>query len=207
MTTLFLVRHGLNDQVEKKRLAGWTPGVHLNQVGQAQAQALAGAFSDVKLKAVYSSPLERTMETAEPIAAAHDVAVVSREGLGEVRYGEWQGRTLKSLARTKLWNRVQQTPSLMRFPQGESFPEAQARIVADLDELRTMHSGKKDAIVCVSHADMIKLAIAHYLGLPLDLFQRILIAPASISTLIVRDGSVRLANLNDTRASKAGHDG
>lgn len=202
MTTIFLVRHGLNDHVKSNRLAGWAPGVHLNEAGRAQSRALAEAFSEVKLKGVYSSPLERTMETAEPIAASQDLTVENRPGLGEVQYGRWQGRTLKSLARTKLWDKVQHSPSLARFPDGESFPEAQSRIVAELEELRASHSGKKDAFVCVSHADMIKLALAHYLGIPLDLFQRLLITPASISTLIVQDGSIRVANLNDTRASK-----
>lgn len=201
MTTIFLVRHGLNDHLKQKRLAGWTAGIHLNEAGRAQTRALAEAFSDVKLMAVYSSPLERTLETAEPIAASQGLTVVARRGLGEVQYGKWQGRTLKSLARTKLWDRVQNSPSLVRFPEGESFPEAQGRIVAELEELRASHSGKKDAIICVSHADMIKLAAAHYLGIPLDLFQRLLIAPASISTLIIQDSSIRLANLNDTRAS------
>lgn len=203
MTTVFLVRHGLNDHVELDRLAGRAPNVHLNEAGQAQAQALADVFSEIPLQAVYSSPLERTIETAEPIAGAVRLKVNSRPGLEEVDYGKWQGRTLKSLARTKLWGRVQRIPSLARFPEGESFPEAQARIVAELDTLLTRHLGKQDSFVCVSHGDMIKLAVAHYLGLPLDLFQRLMIGPASITTLVVHDNSVRLAALNDTRAGRA----
>lgn len=207
MTTIILVRHGMNDQVKQKRLAGWTPGVHLNDIGRVQAESLATTLAEFKVKAVYSSPLERTVETAEPIAAAHDLPVLTREGLGEIRYGKWEGRTLKSLARAKLWAHVQRTPSLVRFPEGESFPEAQSRIVAVLEELRSVHSKSKDIIVCVSHADMIKLALAHYLGLPLDMFQRLLVAPASISTVILHGHTVRLANLNDTRASTISHDG
>lgn len=202
MTTLFLVRHGLNDYVDKKRLAGWLPDVHLNEQGRAQAEALAQSFIQVKLQAVYSSPLERTLETAQPIARAHALEVVPLAGLGEVRYGRWQGRRLKSLSRLKYWSVIQNSPSLARFPGGESFPEAQARIVSELEAIRAKHGRKRSAVVCVSHADMIKLAIAHYLGLPLDLFQRLVIEPASISVLVIGKGGARLAGLNDTRAAR-----
>ena len=200
MTTLILIRHGQNDFVGKHRLAGWMPGVHLNAVGQAQAQALARALGQVKLQAVYASPLERTMETAQPIAAAHNLEVRPREGLGELKIGRWEGRTLKSLRGLKAWKTVQQTPSLARFPGGESFAEAQARMVAALEAIRAEHHSKKSVVACVSHSDMIKLAVAHYLGLPLDLFQRIIIDPGSMTVLMVGSSFMRLIRLNDGSA-------
>jgi probable phosphoglycerate mutase len=204
MTTIFLIRHGQNEYVGQGRLAGWLPDVHLNDAGRAQAQALVDLFKEVKLQAIYSSPLDRTLETAIPLAEAQGLKPLSRPGLGEVRYGTWEGKTLKSLRRRKLWRVVQWMPSLARFPDGESFPEAQNRIVTELEHLRAQHRGKKDAIACVSHSDMIKLAIAHYMGLPIDLFQRLTIHPASISILAIGEQGIRLFRLNDTRATLAG---
>lgn len=203
MTIIYLIRHGQNQFVESKKLAGWLPDVHLNEVGRAQAQALAEAFSEVELEAVYSSPLERTVETAEPIAEAKGLQVIKRAGLGEVRYGRWQGRELDELKEEEAWSTIQRTPSLARFPDGESFPEAQARIVSELEALRGQHGEEESAFACVSHADMIKLAVAHYAGLPLDLFQRLVVAPASVSVLGVGDQTVRLLRLNDTQAARA----
>ena len=206
MTVFYLVRHGANDFIGNGKLAGWLPGIHLNETGAAQAHALAEILKSAKLRAVYASPLERTMETAEPIAASHGLDVEPRPGIGEVKYGRWQGQSLKVLRRRKLWPTVQRAPSLARFPDGESIPEAQARIVAELEAYRAEHKSPKSAVVCVSHADIIKLAIAHYIGLPLDLYQRLIIEPASISILIVHDGQTRLARLNDTRAARMADD-
>ncbi len=205
MTTFFLIRHGQNDFVTGKnqKLAGWLPDVHLNAAGRAQAAALADLLAPIKLKAVYSSPLDRTMETAAPIAKAQRLEVIPMDGLGEIRYGKWEGKTLRALRRRKLWPVIQNNPSLARFPDGESFPEAQARVVAALESLRARHRGKRAAVACVSHADVIKLAVAHYLGLPLDLFQRLVILPASISVLHVGEGAARLIQLNDSRATEA----
>ena len=164
MTVIYLIRHGQNEFVESKKLAGWLPDIHLNDVGRAQALALAEAFTDVELEAVYSSPLERTVETAQPIAEAKGLQVIQRAGLGEVRYGSWQGRELDDLKEEEAWSTIQHTPSLARFPEGESFPEAQARIVSELEALRSQHAEQEAAFACVSHADMIKLAVAHYAG-------------------------------------------
>jgi probable phosphoglycerate mutase len=118
--------------------------------------------------------------------------------------GRWQGQSLKALRRRRLWPVIQHAPSLARFPDGESFPEAQARVVAELEALRGEHGRPKAAIACVSHSDVIKLAIAHYVGLPLDLFQRLTVEPASISVLWVADSRVRLLRLNDTHAAASG---
>ena len=195
MMNLLLIRHALNDWVGK-RLAGWTPGVHLNDEGRAQAAALAQHLAEVPLAAIYSSPLERTLETAQPLAEAHGLAVQVREGLGETRYGGWTGRTLKELREEKLWPVVQVYPGGARFPGGESLREVQARMVAELDAIRDAHPGQ--TVVVVSHSDPIKLAVAHYAGLPLDLFQRLTISPASVTAFAFTRFGPRLVCLNHT---------
>ena len=199
MTTFYLIRHGHNDFVEKRKLAGRMPDVHLSAEGHRQAEALVQILSSVKFKAIYASPLERAVETATPLASDQGLEIIIREGLLEIDYGSWQGQSLKALRRRKLWPIIRNSPSLARFPEGESFPEAQARVVAELEALRSLHRGKKGNIACVFHADPIKLAIAHYLAMPLDLFQRITISPASTSTLTVSDSGIRIIGLNDTR--------
>ncbi len=195
MPLVLLIRHGENEYVKKGRLAGRLPGVHLNEKGQAQATQLADLLKDAPVKAVYSSPLERTMETANPIAAAHGLEIIPRSGLTEVDIGEWQDQTLKGLRRLKLWKIVQNTPSLMRFPGGESFAEAQLRIANEIQEICSQHD-PKDLLVFVSHSDSIKLAVAYFIGLPLDNFQRLNVAPASITGLMVSDKGSALMSLN-----------
>lgn len=201
MTTIYLIRHGHNGYLGKHKLAGRLPNIHLSEEGHRQAEALVQILSSVKFKALYASPLERAFETAEPLARAQGLDIITREGLLEIEYGSWQGQSLKALRRRKLWPILQNSPSLARFPEGESFPEAQARVVAEIEALRSLHRGKKGTIACVFHSDPIKLAIAHYLGVPLDLFQRITILPASISVLAISDSSIRIIVLNDTRAT------
>lgn len=193
MTAIYLVRHGLNDYVEKGKLAGWLPGVHLNAAGREQAARTAEMLRTVKLQAIYSSPLERATETAAEIAALRGLKVGILPGLGEMKIGRWEGLSLRAARRRKLWPIIQRAPSRARFPDGESFLEAQARIVETLEGLRLKHSG---AIACVSHSDPIKLAIGHYIGLPIDMFQRLHIGPASISELSIEEGFARLIRLN-----------
>lgn len=200
MPLVYLIRHAENDFNRKGKLAGWLPGVHLNDHGKKQAQGLAEIFSNKPIHAIYASPLDRTIETAEPLAAQKNVEIISREGIGEIHYGTWQGRSLKYLQKRKLWLKIKYSPSLVRFPEGESFVEAQHRAVTELEHLRSQHKGSKIAIACFSHADLIKLIIAHYIGMPLDLFQRLTINPASITTLHFAE-SVRLLSLNDTSAT------
>lgn len=196
MPVILLIRHGENEYVKKGRLAGRLPGVHLNEKGCQQAEALAQALADTPIKAIYSSPLERALETAEPLARQRKLEVIPRPGLLEVDFGTWQDRSLKQLARRKLWRTVQAAPSQACFPEGETFAQAQLRIVSELTALCGMHK-PKDVIACVGHSDMIKLAVAYYLGLPLDLFQRLSVAPASVSTLhISPEHGARLINLN-----------
>jgi len=195
VTLLLLIRHGTNDWVHG-RLAGWTPGVHLNEEGRNQAIALATRLAILPLDAVYSSPLERTVETAQVIAAPRGLALRLIEGLGEVKYGEWQGAELKELYKHELWPGVQFYPSGTRFPNGETLGEAQVRMVAALDSLRAQHPN--GIIAVVSHADIIKLAIAYYIGIHVDLFQRLEVSPCSLTALAFTSMGPRLLAYNDT---------
>jgi probable phosphoglycerate mutase len=190
---LLLIRHATNDWVGE-RLAGWTPGVHLNKEGRAQAAALAQRLADAPLAAIYSSPLDRTVETAQPLAEVHDLRVQVCEGLGETRYGLWTGRALQELKEEELWPVVQVYPGGARFPEGESLRQTQARMVAELDAIRDSHP--EQTVAVVSHSDPIKMAVAHYLGLPLDLFQRLVITPASVTAFAFTRFGPRLLMLN-----------
>lgn len=198
MPTILLIRHGENEYVKKGRLAGRLPGVQLNEKGQQQAQALAENLKDAPIKSVYASPLERTLETAAPIAAALNLDVIPNSGLLEIDFGDWQDKTLKELRRRKLWHTVQQTPSRMCFPNGESFAAAQARIIAALEALCQKHS-PEEMLICVSHSDSIKLAVAYYLGMHIDHFQRLTIAPASITTLFLGEKQARVIHVNSEK--------
>lgn len=202
MTTVFLIRHGENDFVKKGRLAGWLPDVHLNASGRAQAESLAKILRPVKFKAIYASPLERAVETAEPLAKAKGLPIIERAGLSDVDVGRWQGQSLRMLRRRKLWQTVQHSPSLARFPDGESFTEAQARGVAELEVILRENKSRGAIVACFSHADIIRLIVAHYLGLSLDLFQRLTIEPASISLVHISDGFARILKVNDSRAAE-----
>jgi probable phosphoglycerate mutase len=195
MPIVLLIRHGENDYIKKGRLAGRLPGVHLNQNGRQQAQALAERLAGAPIKAIYSSPLERTIETAQPLAQTLGLEIIPRPGLIEVDFGEWQNQKLKGLGRTKQWKVVQWTPSRMRFPGGETFAEAQFRICRELDDLASMHEAE-DIFACVTHSDPIRLAVAFYLGMPLDFFQRLSVSPASITALMMNETGNRLLTLN-----------
>lgn len=197
MTRLLLIRHAENEWVRTGKLAGRTPGVHLNDAGKQQAEALGKRLADKKLAAIYSSPLERTVETAQAIAQHHSsLQVHIDEGLVEVDFGQWAGVRLRKLARTRLWRIVQGYPSGARFPRGESFPEVHARVVGALERIAAQHTS--GMVVVVSHADVLKIAIAHYAGIHLDLFQRIGLAPASISIIDLGRHGPMLSCLNDT---------
>lgn len=195
MTTLLLIRHAANDWVGD-RLAGWTPGVHLNEKGYQQAAALADRLAPWPLEAVYSSPLERAVETAEAVAARHSLRVRILEGMGESRYGDWTGQSIKELSKSPEWLKVQYNPSDARFPNGESLGEMQARAVAALESLRERHP--KGVVAVFSHADVIKAAAAYYAGMHLDLFQRLVIGTASVTWIQFGPHGPRLVRLNDT---------
>jgi probable phosphomutase (TIGR03848 family) len=193
---LILIRHAQNEWVRTGRLAGWTPGVHLNDEGKQQAEALGRRLASANLQAVYSSPLERAVETAEAITAHYpDLSVAIEEGMGEVNFGEWTGKRLRQLRRKRLWEVVQHFPSGARFPQGESIREMQNRVVSTLERLADGHPGGRIAVV--AHSDVLKAAIAHFAGIHLDLFQRLIISPASISIVALGRSGVHIVRLND----------
>jgi probable phosphomutase (TIGR03848 family) len=196
MAYVLLVRHGQNDWVEKRRLAGWTPGIHLNEEGREQVDRLAQRLAHLPIKTIYSSPLERCLETAEAIGAALRLEVMHLPAVGEVRYGKWEGKKVKKVAKKRSWYAVQHYPSRFRFPGGETLREVQGRAVAALEEVSAAH--KEEMIVVVSHADVIKLLLAHYMGVHIDLFQRLIISPASVSALQLSEGGpVRILRIND----------
>jgi probable phosphomutase (TIGR03848 family) len=195
MTTFLLIRHAQTDFVNTA-LAGWIEGVHLNDEGRAQAARLAERLAQVKITGVYSSPLERALETASLIAAQHGVEAQSLEELGELHYGDWTARGFDDLASDPAWHRFNALRSLARIPNGEMMIEAQARTVAALERLRLAH--REETVAAVSHGDIIKAAMAHYLGVPLDLFHRIEISPASVSIVTVDALAVRVLAVNHT---------
>jgi probable phosphoglycerate mutase len=178
------------------RLPGWTPGIHLSEEGRQQAKALAQRLASLPIEAIYTSPLERTVETAEVIAAPHGLSVQLGENLGEVRIGEWTGRDIEDLAKTEEWLTIRFYPSGVDIPGGETMHEMQSRVVAELDAIRKAHPGATVAVV--SHADVIKAAVAHYIGLHLDLFQRLVIYPASLTALRFNKFGPRLVLFNDS---------
>ena len=194
MTTLFLVRHAVTADTGN-RLTGWTEGVSLTEEGRAQAEIAAKGLAHVAFDAIYSSPIDRTMETAKAIARPHGMKVQSRRGIGEVHYGGWTNRPLKSLTRTKLWTTVQRFPSAARFPDGESVREVQARALSEIEKIAEEHP--KGKVCCVSHGDVIKLIAAHYLGVHIDLFQRIVIGPASVSVISLTSYGPHILALNN----------
>lgn len=195
MTLILLIRHGENDYKMRGRLAGRLPNVHLNEQGREQARQLGEALKDVPITAIYSSPLERALETAAPIATARALKIQTDPGLIETDIGTWQGRSHNALRLTKAWKIVQSAPSRFQFPGGETFFGCQSRIVIALEDIIHRHK-PKDIIACVFHADPIKLAIAHYLGLPLDNFQRIVCDTSSLTLLHIHETGASLLKLN-----------
>lgn len=196
MSLLLLIRHGENDFVKTGKLPGQLDGIHLNERGQKQAQALGEALKHVPIKAIYSSPLERAMETAEPIARARGLAIIPEPDLRDANVGRWQGKSIKSLRLTNAWKIVQHSPSRFQFPEGESFPGVQTRIINALESIARKHNKPKDIVAVVFHADPIKLAVAHFLGLPLDHFQRLSCDTGSLTALYVGEMGANLIKLN-----------
>lgn len=195
-TTVLLVRHGKTPTTGNV-LPGRATGLHLGDVGVAQAEKAAQRISGLKkVHAVYASPMERTRETAAPIAKALRLRTRVRRGLNECDFGEWTGRKLSELRKLDSWKAVQQYPSSFRFPGGESFLEMQSRITSTLHELVAEHPG--ETIVCVSHADTIKAAVAQALGVHLDHFQRIVVSPCSITAIVFTSGGPIVLAVNST---------
>ena len=193
MTTFYLVRHGVTSHTAH-RLSGRLEGVHLSKEGIAEAEAAAHSLEAVKFRAVFSSPIDRTLETARIIAARQGLEVEVRDGLMEVDYGTWTNRSYKAVARTKLWSKVQRWPSGARFPAGESLREVQQRALNELDTIRSEHP--RGIVCCVTHAEVIRLVLADYLGIHMDMFQRIVVGPASTTVVTVGDDGPRVVAVN-----------
>jgi probable phosphomutase (TIGR03848 family) len=195
MTTLFLIRHGLT-AVTGSRLYGRTPGIHLDERGRRQAAELVERFEGIRLNAVYSSPLERCIETLEPLARARALEIRTSDALIEMDAGDWTGRTLPSLRRTKLWDTVQRSPSRFHFPGGESFVDAEARLLDGIERIVARHP--RGRIAVGTHGDLVRVLISHYTGAHLDQFQRVMAEPGSVSAVHLGDGVPRILLVNDT---------
>ncbi len=193
MAVLLLVRHGTTDDVGVA-VSGRAPGVHLNGQGEREVHALDERLADVALAAVYASPLERALETAAPLAARRGLQVRHAPGVNELAYGEWTGRRLVDLADDPRWRSFNAVRSRTRIPGGELIVETQARAVAACEAIAAAHPDATVAVV--THADVIRAALVHWLGMPLDLMLRIEIAPASVSTVELGRGDPRVLGID-----------
>jgi probable phosphomutase (TIGR03848 family) len=205
VTTVILLRHGRTTANTGGILAGWTPGVQLDEQGAAQVQAVGERLAKVPLAAIVSSPLERCQQTSAAVAAGRDLAVQSDDRLGEARYGDWTGRTIKELAKEPLWKVVQQHPSAAVFPgaEGEGLAQTQARAVAAVRAWNATLGPDAVWLAC-SHGDVIKAILADALGLHLDQFQRIVVDPASISVVSYTETRPFVARVNDNGGDVSG---
>jgi probable phosphomutase (TIGR03848 family) len=198
---VLFVRHG-RTPTTGATLPGRATGLHLADAGREQADAVAVRLAELeRIDAVYASPLERTRETAAPIAKARGLRVRSERGLLECDFGEWTGKPLKNLMKLPEWRTVQRYPSGFRFPGGESFVEMQARMTTTVARLVERHPG--GMVVAVSHADPIKAVVADALGTHLDLFQRIVISPCSVTVVAYSEGGPTVLAVNHTTGSIA----
>jgi probable phosphomutase (TIGR03848 family) len=205
VTTVILLRHGRTTANTSGVLAGWTPGVLLDETGAAQVRAVGERLAKVPLAAVVSSPLERCRQTADAVAEGRDLEVQSDDRLGEARYGDWTGRTLKDLVKEPLWKVVQQHPSAAVFPgpEGEGLAQTQARAVSAVREWNAK-LGPEAVWVACSHGDVIKAVLADALGLHLDQFQRIVVDPASVSVVTYTETRPFVVRVNDTGGDVSG---
>jgi broad specificity phosphatase PhoE len=193
VTTLLLIRHATNDYVDKK-LAGRLPGVHLNQAGRSQAEKLADQLKFQPIRAIYSSPLERAVETAAPLAAQLNLEIIIEDNLIEVDFGDWTGLDSKELNQNQEWERFKYFRSFVRPPHGELFSELQQRIVSTLEKITLTHPNQ--LVTVVAHADHIRAALAYYLGFSADSMFRLEISPASISIVKMEAGLPKICCVN-----------
>lgn len=198
MTTVVLVRHGLT-HLTGPVLAGWTPGLHLDERGEKQAAAVAERLRPLPLTAVVSSPLDRCLDTAAAILAGRDIELQVDERLGECRYGDWTGRPLKELGKDPLWKVVQAHPSAVVFPgpEGEALRDTQVRAVAAVRDWNSRLGPDGTWLAC-SHGDVIKAIVADAMGLHLDQFQRIMIDPCSVTVIRYTELRPFVVRVNDT---------
>lgn len=194
MTTFFLIRHGSCSGLNQT-LWGRTPGICLNEKGQLQAQRLADRFKNMKLNAIYSSPLERALQTATVIAHTMNLEVRRNEAVNEINFGEWTGKSFEWLSGDERWRHFNRHRSMTMIPSGESFLEVQNRIVKELKTLADEH--RKASIAIVSHADVIRSAVAYFAATPIDMIDRFEIAPCSVSVVAVDDDNSTLLTINN----------
>ena len=191
---LLLIRHAHHDYIGRA-VAGWLPGVSLSELGRTQAAALPKRLANSLITAIYSSPLERALETAAPLAAALGMKIEIRDGLREMNFGEFTGKTMAELGGNPIWHRFNLSRGDTRAPGGELMLETQARMIAELERIRYEN---RDRVVAVfSHGDVIRSAVMHYAGIPLDLYQRIEIYPAAVSIIELFPHGPRIIRLNE----------
>lgn len=196
-----LVRHAVTSETGSV-LSGRLPGVALSDRGRIDARRLADMLADHELAAVYSSPIRRCRETARLIGDVHGLTPITERRFIEADYGRWSGRQLRDLSRLKAWQRLMTAPARFRFPEGETLTEVQIRAVAGLEDLAAAHGDQK--VVVVSHADVIRALLCHYLGTPLDLIHRLHVGPTSVSMVeLDADGGVRVPVVNTSGAADA----
>jgi len=195
VTTFFLIRHASCSGLGRT-LWGRTPGIRLNEKGEMQAQRLADRFKNVTLSAIYSSPLERALQTAEVLARTMKLDVKKSAAANEINFGEWTGKTFDELSRDDQWRLFNSHRSMTLVPGGESFLEVQNRIVKEIAELAVQHG--KTRVAIVSHADVIRSAVAYFAATPIDLIERFEISPCSVSVVAVDADNATLLTLNNT---------
>jgi len=194
MTTFFLIRHAACDGLGQK-LWGRTPGICLNEKGERQAQRLADRLRNIELSAIYSSPLERALQTATVVAQNMKLDVKTSAAANEIDFGEWNGKTFDELSSNEQWRRFNSHRSMTLIPGGESFLEVQSRIVKEIEELAAQHG--KAHVAIVSHADVIRAAVAYFAATPIDMIERFEISPCSVSVLAVNDDNSTLLTINN----------
>ena len=197
MTTFLLIRHAVCDPVGHS-IAGRKPGIHLNAQGREQAVRLAARLASLSIEALYSSPLERAMETAEPIGATQHLKVQPAAGFLEVDFGSWTGKSLAELESVPAWRSFNQFRSGTRIPGGENMMEVLSRSLSELERLRRLHPGPGGLVAVVSHGDVLRMLLIHALGMGADLLHRLEVSPASVTLLQVEDYGIRLLLLNST---------
>ncbi len=197
VTTFLLIRHALCDPIGRS-IAGRRPGVHLNDTGKRQADRLADRLEGVAFAGLYSSPLERALETIQPLARKHTLEIHIAEGFSEIDFGDWTGSTLAELEHLPDWRRFNSFRSGSRIPGGENLAEVLVRALEELERLCARHPSSGETVAVVSHGDVLRVVLAHALGVSLDLMQRLELSPASISILQVEYHGPRVLLLNST---------
>jgi len=194
VTTFLLIRHGENDWIGRGVIAGRTPGVHLNAAGRQQAGHLAEALAKMKIDKLFSSPIDRARDTAEPVAARLGLAIEILPPIQEVNFGDWTGKSISELDKLEGWKKWNTMRSIGQIPNGENMMQVQSRFVGEIERLR--HLYPNETLALFSHGDPIRAAVTYYLGMPLDLLLRIEVGYASITEVTIDDWHIRFETIN-----------